>query len=52
MNRIDWIDELADLNDHEGAEVLPENEELWAYLRQVEHRIFTTLGNPQPVLWH
>ena len=52
MNRIDWMAELAELNGHEGAEVLPESNELWAYLRQTERRIFTTLGDPQPVLWH
>lgn len=45
MNRIDWGVELAELGD-----TLPESDELWAYLRQVERRIWSTLGYPNPVL--
>ena len=44
LNRVDWGLELAE---HD----LPDSQELWAYLRSLEDRVFRSLNNPQPTLW-
>jgi hypothetical protein len=44
INRVDWGMELAE-------HAIPQSDEVWAYLRQLDTRTHKCLGNPQPVLW-
>jgi hypothetical protein len=31
---------------------IPQSDEVWAYLRQLDTRTHKCLGNPQPLLWN